>query len=398
MVGLCVLSLMSLSTGGCVGRVPPPTSGPHRSLTLAKSAWPCSGHDAQHTHRSDAIGPSKPARKWVATGFFDPDPTITTSGLLLMSPDAGGLVGIAPANGYVTWTPSRNDELRNATGTPAQLSDGRLIVTGEEVGWLGSKTYVAAVDVRGRTLWRTNLGEPKYGMIEPEDLSISNPTIGPDGTIYATALPPNALYALDPNDGHVLWTRPTAPGPSDVAVAPNGTVYVAGFTAGDTTALDPKGRRLWTAKGDGGPLSLSVGSNGTLYVLGGRTLNAFAPDGTRQWTASVEAGGDIGIGPDGTLYVIGDGLYAISRYGRQLWRAPVGGDSRLAVDGAGTVYLQNGLDDLCAVSSSGSVKWRYKVGSLTTGAPAIGADGTIYCFDGYGDSGGMVAVGSPRSK
>ncbi len=68
--------------------------------------------------------------------------------------------------------------------------------------------------------------------------------------------------------------------------------------------------------------------------------------------------------------------------GSVAWRFPMSGPyamHRGAVAGDGTVYVQDVLGTLYALSPGGQPLWTFDAGGLAEGPLALGADGTIYC-------------------
>lgn len=133
----------------------------------------------------------------------------------------------------------------------------------------------------------------------------------------------------------------------------------------------------------------TIGPDGTIY-LGGDGLYALRPDGTLKWRFAT--GGHVASSPalmaDGTV-VAGcqDNLiYAVSPNGVKRWdfRAGDDVDSSPAVADDGTIYV--GADDqkLYALSPEGSLKWAFTAGGDLRASPAIAPDGIIYVggFDG----------------
>ncbi len=401
-LGVIALVSAAVVLAGCASTTQP-SSVPAGKLTLAHTAWPCDGHDPQHTRRATGVGPRLPAQKWLNHAFYGPGPIILASGMLFADEFDHSYAGLQPRTGKVVWRPS-NPDLANEDGTPALLSDGRLIVTGTRgVGFLGMRGFVAAVGSDGRTLWRTDLGETKWGLVEPGDIGVGDPAIGPDGTIYISAHPGDALYALSSVDGRVKWSHPVSSVGEDVLVTPKGTVLVSGLQAGSVLALTPEGKTVWQIDAPSGASGGAVAPDGTLYYLDDSALHAVAADGSPRWVLMTPVGSsekyqfssDVALGADGTIYVTDyDWLYAISSTGRVAWRARTGSGGEPVVDGAGVIYVQNGAGWLYAVNHDGSIRWRYKVGEPTDSPPVIGGDGTIYCYDNRGDGGGMRAIGS----
>ena len=158
-------------------------------------------------------------------------------------------------------------------------------------------------------------------------------------------------------DASLIWQRtwdiPNTFGdqePHDVAVAPDGSVYVAGRTSGvggDALLLkfDPDGnlvwQRTWGGNGFESAEGVAVGADGSVYLAGGtersfrEDSDAFvvklSPAGTIVWqktygTAEGETGFDVVVGLDGNLLLTG-GTPLAGTFGFYLAKlGPVAGD------------------------------------------------------------------------
>lgn len=126
------------------------------------------------------------------------------------------------------------------------------------------------------------------------------------------------------------------------------------------------------------------------------TLFAIDPDGTIAWHQPLGSSGDFAfstpaIGPDGTIYIGLDGLYAFTPAGVLKWRAlpfVLFSSAAPVVAADGTIYWDAGCTSsgatqgLCAINPDGTLRWSIQLPS-TSGkgldpAPAIGADGSLY--------------------
>jgi hypothetical protein len=103
-------------------------------------------------------------------------------------------------------------------------------------------------------------------------------------------------------------------------------------------------------------------------------------DGVLQLVASSAA-----LATDGTIYVGGNGLYAINPDGSQKWEFGNSVVSSPAVGADGTIYSGDLSGKLNAINPDGSAKWSFGRGgcfpgdaSMIISSPAVGADGTIY--------------------
>jgi outer membrane protein assembly factor BamB len=232
--------------------------------------------------------------------------------------------------------------------------------------------------------------------------------IGRGDTIYAGAVD-GQFYAFAP-DGSIRWQRGLGhhritAGP---AVTRDGTVYVAAEN-GILHAFNAKGRAKWTfdLQGYAGPsASPAIASDGTIYV-GGATLNAINPDGTKKWRYDTGSpiDGPPAIARDGTLYFASNVyLYALAPDGSLKWRTrghaqyPPG--SAPAVARNGTIYINSNDGTLQAFRPDGRLAWRFDTDGVVMdvpSSPALAKDGTIY-FGGGGahdGSGGYLYAVDP---
>jgi len=225
--------------------------------------------------------------------------------------------------------------------------------------------------------------------------------VAADGSTYlagsTTSFGPNAstalAYALKFDaDGALVWQR-TWDGPhpffsdhaQDVAVAPDGSVYVVGTTlgvGGDALILKfgADGTLIWQQQWGGSvndrAAEVAVAADGSVYVAGAtRSFGAgeedllllkLTPDGALVWqktwgTAGNEEAQGLAVGPDGSVYVAGV--------------APRP-DASFAFD---AVVLK--------VDPAGSLVWQraYSAGEVADarGGVAVGADGGVYVVGGF---------------
>ena len=163
--------------------------------------------------------------------------------------------------------------------------------------------------------------------------------VGPDGLLYVLDTRP-AVTVLDPSDGHVVrtWgkhgTGPGEfnltvpddnPGKGDIAVAPDGRVYVADGTNARIQVFTSKGEFLKqfgsAGAGEGqlgtGPSEIVAAPDGGIYVLAETSgpITKFSPDGKFRWRSptppeseSYQTG--LVIAPDGDVLVTCEGCPA----------------------------------------------------------------------------------------
>src|SRR5262245_7218315 len=253
--------------------------------------------------------------------------------------------------------------------------------------------------------WSVGVGGPVAG----------SPTIGPDGTIYV-ASHDGGLYAIDAT-GKVKWTFKTSDRSwSTPAVAEDGTIYI-GSDDDHLYAVKPDGTLKWKLhlgacdpKGfgpessrcdvDGGP---TIGPDGTIYV-GGDGIHAVWPNGTLRWKLATaeHVASTPALGGDGTVYAgcQDDALYAVAPDGTKRWEVRTGGDVDAApmVGGDGTIYVGSDDKALYAIAPDGKVSWKTLTGDSIHGGAALGADGTIYVGSLDGDLYALAPTGAVRWK
>jgi outer membrane protein assembly factor BamB len=191
--------------------------------------------------------------------------------------------------------------------------------------------------------------------------SVWRPAIGPDGTIYASALDSN-LYALN-KDGSVKWTY-------SLGVPPGGNNdYMPG--------VDP--------------------DTGTIYSdVFGDKLVAINPDGSFKWDFYMDSDVDSTpvVGPDGTIYFGTDGtafaLFALNPNGTEKWNFPTGWevDNVPALNSdASVVYfvatdpdtLNNNAILYAVNTADGSFRWQFPLlaeNNELTSSPTVDTKGT----------------------
>lgn len=193
-------------------------------------------------------------------------------------------------------------------------------------------------------------------------------------------------------------------GPITSSPAQIGDLVIVGSHDGRVYGLDAAGQKRWVfATGDlvfsspaivgnpaQGPAVVYIGSDddhlyaldattGTMrwrYKVGGcREMRGVGPEASR---CDVDAGPT--IGPDGTIYTGGDGIYAIRPDGTLRWRFGTNGhvSSSPALLADGTVLAGSQDNSMYAINPDGTKKWDFRAGDDIESSPAVGDDGTIY--------------------
>ncbi len=382
-----------------VGLSSPVLGATSNSSLAGGEEWPMLGGGFTHAGASQAVGPSSPATGWELNpnrtepqGYVDwgNSPVVGSKGTiyLVQSPATPPftrthVVAISPSTHKTLWTWSLSG-VRGAGGalntTPAVAADG--------VVYLATNTLYAIKD--GRTLWQ------RKGFAGTLD-----PTIGPDGTVYAWN-ENKGLEALNPQNGDRYWSSADAYASTVPALSPDGTtLYVAGRVDLYALSAGPTGGLVeWTY-----PIAVTdvpaVGPDGTIYVTSGGTLDAINANGTLKWSyvspdgtfapnspATVTAAGQVvaclDVGDGGTVVVLrrSDGTLAWSysappETGFTYFSSPVS-------DAGGNIYIQND-SAVSAFSPQGSLVWTtnvYPDAGNPPPSPAMDSSGTLYVNGG----------------
>jgi outer membrane protein assembly factor BamB len=348
--------------------------------------WPMFRHNPQRTGRSYNIGPEIPILKWslhVEDRIYS-SPAIGSDGTIYVGSNNGKIYAVNP-DGSIKWVFVTGSAV---SSSPAVSVDGTIYVHSDD-----GKLY--AINPDGSQKWSFETGQSTISILS------SSPVIASDGTIYVGSTD-TKLYALNP-DGSLKWVFET----DDIIVSSptlglDGTVYVTAGTLfsppGATLyAINPDGILKWSLSKSAGLIiggdasTAAVGSDGTIYVgsQDGK-LYAINPDGSIKWTFQTGLGisSSPALGSDGTIYVhssednVGADtrLYAITPEGGLKWSFRTGAylpSSSPAIGGDGVIYIVGG-DYLYAISSDGSLKWSVLIPGVGDSSPAIGSDGTIY--------------------
>jgi len=201
----------------------------------------------------------------------------------------------------------------------------------------------------------------------------------------------------------------------------DGTVYV-GSLDGQFVALNPDGSLKWrySAGQKIYPSALVVGSS-VIFGTHQRELVSLSLEGQPRWELPL---GDVvdasaTLGPDGRIYVVADGAYAVDLLGRLhwhkptadhvrsapvihparliiigttegslialrpdgsvAWTLPLGGaiEGAASIDDEGRIYAGTGLGEIVQIDESGTLRWRFKTGDEVRATPAIARDGTV---------------------
>ncbi|WP_053850529.1 PQQ-binding-like beta-propeller repeat protein [Streptomyces sp. NRRL B-24085] len=293
---------------------------------------------------------------------------------------AGG-VGVVAAGGAGGWLWLRDSADGRATtgagsptGTPAtgwqckvQGLGGRrgpcaaLSPDGTRVYVGGADGALHALDLDGRTVWRTALGAEAMSPLATADGVYCLLEDGQEGA--------SELCALG-RRGTVRWTRSFAAN-SQFPVAAGGLVLVSygdGSDAGGVRAYAPDGSVRWSAPTGPAPTGEPVVADGVVYVgtFGDQVQALDARSGKRLWAA--KAGSDTGRPAlVGDTLMVGSGgermLHGISRSGRTLWDSAndkvYGGRYFTCVPFAGLGVTVSDYELVALDPADGSTAWSF---------------------------------------
>jgi alcohol dehydrogenase (cytochrome c) len=217
------------------------------------------------------------------------------------SPSAGALPADAAA--FSQQWPAFNLDLANTRATTASRIDStnvanlkpkwRFKLTGQ--GAFG--TFASTPIVLGETVFLQDLASNVYalnrstGALEWKHL-FKSPSVGPNGVAYGYdkvfGATETSAFALDPADGHVLWTRKlTRNGKEGIDMAPtvfNNTVLVS--------TIPGNAKSFYAGEGDGIVYALDAQTGKTKW-----TFNTISDGATLWGNAKVNSGGGLWYPP-----------------------------------------------------------------------------------------------------
>ena len=286
------------------------------------------------------------------------------------------------AAGVLLW---QSEMVGKAVSSPTVGNDGLIYVGTSDLYGNG---HLYAIKRNGGLRWK----------IETGDISMSSPAVGADSTIYAGSY------------GHVDFPKGATPSAEMLGRALNERWK---FEC-DVYAVDSSGKMKWKFKTDGPvPQSPTIGTDGTIYAVDigdaehagdahhGPPENFYAIDrnGKLKWKLTEYWGFYApAIGADHTIYLgfrddsLTAYLDAMTPDGKIKWKFsdPESGrvSWRPATSAEGTIFLSG--DGLWALNPNGTLKWKYE---HQVGSPVLGADGTIYAICGTHE---LCAFGGPH--
>jgi hypothetical protein len=234
--------------------------------------WGMAQHDAQHTGKGLATGPSTALLKWS-----------------LQHPRGG-------------WNPS--------------------FIAGTAIGDDGT-IYAAGGDGRAYALWPDGTVKHTFDNV---GVCCSSPAIGPDGTIYFSG---TALYALNP-DFTLKWVYPNGGACCGaLVIGPDGTIYVVNGALHAVNPMDGTAKWVFQAPGNSYvPAAPALSPDGsTVYVATTIALYALDPVNAHvRWQNAISNIAETApvVGADGTIYIPSTAaLLALNPYGMTIRQIPV---------------------------------------------------------------------------
>lgn len=170
-------------------------------------------------------------------------PAISPDGTIYCGSHDCNLYAFYPNNGTVKWIFHTGDWVRVS---PCVGEDGTVYCVSLD-------SYLYAIYPNNGTMkWKAGVGAG------------TNPTIGPDGTIYAGW---KGLRAINSVDGSVKWTLAVSGAieGSTPCTSHEGIIYF-GTTGGDVFAVNPNGTVRWRNTYESYESPPAIGSDGTLYI------------------------------------------------------------------------------------------------------------------------------------
>ena len=303
---------------------------------------------------------------------------------------------LAQAQGTQLWQQSSFESFE--AGTPhgvAIRSDGQLEsspIAAEVLTTAATDVWSVAVDKRGNAYLGT--GSPAMvlkvtpdgksaPLLETKDISIQVVKVGPDGMLYAAALPNGKVYRIDPNGPEVKIDNAPRPVYKQGEQAP----AKAGASADvvfDSSTLNPKATYIWDLAFDAlGRLYVATGGPANIYRVDLKNPSA-APE--KFFSSSEQHIRCLLFAKDGTLYAGTDGrglVYRIDVSGKGfvLFEAPNQEVPAMALDPTGNLYVaalgEKGKSTLPPLNVHSSATMTASITILLPGSIASSHDSTL---------------------
>jgi len=274
---------------------------------LAATPWPMLQGGPDHAGYRAVEGPTRPRKKWEyptdwSAGNFVSSPVFGVDGYVYVPSDDGNIYRIDPETGDGSVYFPLGVKVY---GSLAVAADGTLYAASSDTSRIYAIGPNGTTGVLRWVSWELE-PSPWHG----------SPAIGSDGTVYVGS--GFTFYELNCEDGSINWSDRV--GSSVQSSSPAITFIdgqeriVWGATEGKVYCHKPGGNWAWTFPQQGGAYGfrnpVAIGANGVIYAQSFEKLYAINPNGTEKWSNDCGIGGtdrgtSPGIGPDGTVYVIG---------------------------------------------------------------------------------------------
>jgi len=295
--------------------------------------------------------------------------TCRTGGSISAAPAvaADGRVFLGSQDGWVYGLEADGGDLWRFKTAGMSIADGAAVFASPSIGADGT-VYVAGLYDPNLYALDANTGAVRWVChFDSGGLPFASPVVAGHGTIYQTLLFDSRLYAIEPVGGTIVWATdladPDSPwfdgdlaaepdGVTEPVVGPDGTIYV-GLDDPYLRAVDPNGAIRWVERlGDQGAFTLAVGPDGVvyaageegrLYVFDGRGFEIARFEGTGWLSYPVTVGTDLLVFSDSNDHSVlfedsNDVVWAVGGMGARLSRClVVGGD----INGDGNVDFQD---------------------------------------------------------
>jgi hypothetical protein len=353
-------------------------------VASALPQWPQFRGNAQGTGQTAAYGPNrvKGVSGWpVNLGATVQNVVVGNNGTVYAA--AGSKLYALTPSARPVWTFSAPSGSSFASA-PAVTGGGTVYALSFQPQASGEpELTLTSISPQGRLNWQQTAGA-SFG-----SGTVPNVTLGPDGTVYASASAPGfaglfsgtlvAYNAL----GEQTWSAALPFATSAPVVGPTGTAFVVGpsFVA----AVAPGGAVLWTNSQISGGHGPTVGADNRVYVANGTALTALnGATGAVVWSTPIpSATGPTSLAPSGVVYVpTSGGLAAVSSGGavQFVQDEPGSGLGSTPInDTAGNLYFGAG-DSFDATNAAGDAIWTTPTRAAGQ-SPAMASNGTLYVPD-----------------
>jgi outer membrane protein assembly factor BamB len=233
----------------------------------------------------------------------------------------------------------------------------------------------------------TELATPVVGTNPDESDAVSRSANGFMGDAAHTGRSENRGPSASPSPA---WTYQTGARVfASPVVGNDGTVYV-GSLDGQFVALNPDGSLKWRyAAGQKIYPSALIAGSSIIFGTHQRELVSLSLRGQPRWKLPLQDVVDASatLGPDGRVYVVANGAYAVDLLGRLHWHKPTADHVRSApvIHPARLVIIGTTEGSLIALRADGSVAWSVQLRGAIEGAASVDDEGFIYTGTGRGE-------------